>query len=361
MKTKQRGNGQGSVYKSSNGKCWVAQVVIGFRPSRKPGGARVPIKKTKSGFTTKAAAIAACPALMTASTTTKKIRLTLQDVYDAWYQAYSPRVGASTMVCYKSAYLHFKPLHSVYIDLITARDLQECMDNCPSGKRTHENMKCIAGLLWAYAIDADIVQKDITENLFIGRHETVQREPLTDSEVETIRNVINQEPYADYIYTLCYLGFRPGEFLALKKTDLVTGDGVTYLVGGSKTDAGKGRRVPVPALVMDIVNNRLSCPDTDLLFPRYCHDRKGRPTGLKQMSDAYFRESIFKPLMQKLGIAEGKVPYCARHTYSDKLKNADGDDKTKASLMGHTDYSFTQSHYQSVSTSDLKKIAESIK
>ena len=33
------------------------------------------------------------------------------------------------------------------------------------------------------------------------------------------------------------------------------------------------------------------------------------------------------PLMARLGIAEGKVPYSARHTYSDKFKRAHGDDK----------------------------------
>ena len=78
------------------------------------------------------------------------------------------------------------------------------------------------------------------------------------------------------------------------------------------------------------------------------------------MSDAYFRESVFKPLMSRLGIAEGKVPYGARHTYSDKLKNAGGDDKAKAALMGHTDYNFTKKKYQSTSLEDLQAVVESI-
>lgn len=74
----------------------------------------------------------------------------------------------------------------------------------------------------------------------------------------------------------------------------------------------------------------------------------------------YFRESAFKPLTVSLGIADGKVPYCARHTYSDKLKKAEGSDKAKAGLMGHTDYAFTQSHYQSTDLDDLLEVAISL-
>ncbi len=64
--------------------------------------------------------------------------------------------------------------------------------------------------------------------------------------------------------------------------------------------------------------------------------------------------------MQRLGIL-GKVPYGARHTYSDKLKHADGDDKTKAAIFGHTDYSYTQKKYQSTSIEDIKIVSDSIK
>lgn len=355
-RTKSHGNGQGCAYK--RGKTWEAQVTVGWKPPAEPGGHPIPIKRRKGGFKTKVEALAACEELKTA--TGFRHRPTMKEVYDSWEQWYEPRVGASTMTCYVSAFKHFSPLHNVFIDLITAGDLQDCMDNCTAGKRTHQNMKTIAGLLWRYAFDRDFVTKDVTENLYIGKHETVQREPITEAELEVIRQAIPEEPFADYVYAMCYLGFRPGEFLALKKTDLHTEDGFTYLVGGCKTEAGKNRRVPVPAQILSIVQNRLNTVSTDYLFPQYVYNKKGEFIGYRQMTDSYFRESVFKPLMHRLGIAEGKTPYCARHTYSDKLKRAEGDAKTKAALMGHTDYAFTQSHYQSTDLSELRAVAESI-
>ena len=357
MKPKTRANGTGTAIK--RGSTWTARVVIGWKTSP-DGSHRIPIYRTKGGFETKKAALNYCPYLMTASPD-QIVRFTLQGVFDAWDPFYSPRVGESTMVCYRSAYKHFARLHNVYMDLISAKDLQDCMDACPSGKRTHQNMKVLAGLLWGYAMDANIVQKDVTENLYIGKHETVQREPLTEKEVDTVRLAISSERYADYIYALCYLGFRPGEFLSLKKEHYRTIEGIEVLVNGSKTEAGRNRVVVIPPQILDIVRARLWIPGTDLIFPQY-QFRKGKDilSGFKQMTDAYFREMVFKPMMQRLGIAEGKVPYCARHTYSDKLKRAEGSDKTKAGLMGHTDYAFTQSHYQSTDIDDLLEVAVSL-
>ena len=356
-RTKARGNRQGTAYK--RGKTWEAQVVVGWKPPAVEGGHPIPIKRRKGGFATKAEALEACAALRTAAC--QKHRPTLQELYNAWDAWYSPRVGESTMRGYLAAFKHFAPLNGIFIDLITAGDLQDCLDKCPSGKRTRQNMKTIAGLLWAYAFDRDFVSKDVTNNLYVGKGEIVQRDPITEEELEVIRQHITSEPFADYVYALCFLGFRPGEFLALKKTDLHTEAGVSYLVGGGKTEAGRNRRVPVPPQIMYIINDRMNVIGTEYLFPKYTYNRKGEFTGYKKMPDEYFREAIFKPMMKRLGIAEGKTPYCARHTYSDKLKAVAGNDKIKAALMGHTDYRFTQSHYQSVSIDELQAVAESIK
>lgn len=354
MKTKSRGNGQGSVYK--RGTTWTAQVTIGWKASA-DGSRLVPVKKTKGGFKLKKDAVLYCDKLFT---DTVRRRVTLKQLYDEWETFYSSRIGKSTMDGYMYAFKHFAPLAPLYIDQISAADLQKCMDDCPSGKRTHENMKCIAGLLWHYAYDKDLTDRDITQNLYTGKGIKVKREPITEKELKIIKAAIGKEQYADYVYAHCFLGFRPGEFLALKKSDLQTVDGQLVIVGGSKTDAGRDRRVPVPAAIRDIIDIRTRQKGTDFLFPRM-DIQKDCVLGWKPMTCEYYNKHVFKPLMAKLGIAEGKVPYCARHTYADKLKEAKGDVSAKAKLMGHTEYAFTQVAYQSVTPKDLKTIAKSLK
>ena len=221
-------------------------------------------------------------------------------------------------------------------------------------------MKLLAGLLWGYAYDRKYVERKITENLYTGNGKSKKREALTEQEVEAIRQAIGKIRYAEYIYCLCYLGFRPGEMLELKKDQLHCENDIWYLVGGKKTDAGRDRIVTIPGKILPIIQERSYIPGTDLLFPMYVFNRKGVFSGFKAMSDEYLRESVFKPMMASLGLSSGKVPYSARHTYSNKLKKATGDGIDKAALMGHSDYAFTQTAYQSTDLEDLDSITKSL-
>ena len=368
MKTKSRGNGQGTAYK--RGRTWEAQVVVGWKKSKKdPTGPLIPDKRRKGGFPTKAAAIQYLDKLRHEGPARK--RMTMEQVYDAWSALYESRVGTSTMTNYLSAYNHFRSLHSLFMDKITPDDLQRCMDNCPAGHRTHQNMKCIAGLLWGYACDQNIVDRDITKNLFIGRGASVQRDPITKDEVAAIRGTIGSVRYAEYIYCLCYLGFRPGEMLELTKDMVhcttIPGENdqpdrtVYYFINGKKTPAGKDRIVIIPDQILELVLSRLFIPGTDLVFPMYVYSRKeGQPFDhFKPMRHDYFNKHVFKPLMLRLGFSSGKVPYCARHTYADMLKDASGSDRDKAALIGHSTYLFTQQRYQSTAIADLKALVDS--
>ena len=363
-RVKSRGNGTGCAYKRNGS--WVAQVIVDWRISAedKP---LVPVKVTKGGFKTRDQALQYCPILKAEYNGPKAVEMTLQQVYDAWEPWYSPRVDPSTMAGYRAAFHYYGSLNNRRITDITADDLQKCMDDCPKGKRTHQNMKVVAGLIWKYAKSKHLVQQVESETLYTGRGKSVKREALTDIEVEKIRQAIGTYRYAEYIYCLCYLGYRPGEMLELRKDQVIEHKDRLFLIEGKKTDAGRNRTVPVHQKIEDIVRARLMVPGTDLIFPQYIFGRvsKKNPValfqGFKEMSDNYFREDIFKPMMKKLSIAEGKVPYGARHTFSNKLKAASGDDIDKAALMGHSSYTFTQTNYQSTNEDELLAVMDSIK
>ena len=367
-KIKTRGNGTGCAYWDPVHRYWVAQVIVGYRPlppfdenNQDNRKRKVPIKKTKSGFKRREDALAYCSQLKDLKPVIHNE--TLQEIYEAWETWYSPRVDPSTMAGYRAAYAYYKKLHDTRITEISAGDLQQCMDACPKGKRTHQNMKVVAGLLWKYAKDQHIVAQVESENLYTGKGKSKKRDALTDIEVEKIRKAIGIYRYAEYIYCLCYLGYRPGEMLALRKDQVLEHDGRLFLVEGKKTDAGRNRTVPVHSKIEEIIRSRLYVPGTDLIFPQYTFTRGQNPLfcGFKQMSDNYLRENTFKPMMARLGIADGKVPYAARHTFSNKLKNAAGDDVDKAALMGHSKYTFTQTNYQSTDLSELTAVMDSIK
>lgn len=363
-KPKSRGNKTGSVFYRKDRKCWIAQITVGWKPPLKEGGHLVPVKKTVSGFKTKKEALATLNKLLNGDNPTDNKTL-LDEVFKKWKAYYSPRVLEKTMnENYVPAYNHFESLKYRRMDTITAAELQECMDKCTKGKRTHQLMKVVAGLLWAYALDLNIVKKDVTENLYIGKHETKSREPLTSEDIKLIKSQIGKLKYAEYVYCHCYLGYRPGEFLEIKKdqvqTKVINKETVYYIVEGIKTDAGRDRIVVVPKQILPYIKERLQV-NSDYLFPMYVYRiHTTEFIGYKKMSTKYYNDSVFKPIMKALGI-ENKVPYSARHSYADKLKHASGDDRDKAALIGHSDYNFTRQQYQSSPLEDLKAVTDSIK
>lgn len=361
-KARTRGNHTGTVFKRKDRNTWCAQIVTGWKPSQ-DGKRLIAIKKTFGGFKTKKEALAGLDRLLNGDPVQHE-NTSLQETFELWKTAYQDRVKEKTFKGYEQAYRHFSDLQFRRINTITAAELQECMDKCPAGKRTHQMMKVTAGLIWAYATDANIVEKDITENLYIGKHQTKPREPLTPKDIELVKDAIGRLRYAEYIYCLCYLGFRPGEFLEIKKsqvmTEVVNKEVVYFITEGKKTAAGINRRVVIPRQILPFILSRLFMPGTDYLFPFYYFDKsKGRLKEFRQMKVNYFEESVFKKIMKELGI-EGKVPYSARHSYADKLKHADGDVRDKAALIGHSDYSFTRQQYQSSPLEDLKTVTDSM-
>ena len=86
------------------------------------------------------------------------------------------------------------------------------------------------------------------------------------------------------------------------------------------------------------------------------------------MDDKWFRDRYFYPLLADLGLQPMPdkehpavfVPYSCRHTFANLLKNVEGAGKDKASLIGHTDYAFTEKRYQSAEFEKLLDIVNKI-
>lgn len=334
---RKRGNGEGCVYK--RGKTWTAKV-----ESHATGERDV---RTKGGFATRQAAWAYMPTLRAELNGEKKtIAPTFKELYERWQPLYEPRITETTMRGHKAAFVWFKDIHRIRFDALTADDLQGCVDACTAGKRTKENMKSLAMLLYKYAGANKITEHNYAQYIYCGNDEKGTRPPFSMDEVERIRKAMEYgEPYADYVYCMIYTGFRPNEMLMLE-AGAYDAEHKT-LTGGFKTEAGKNRTVTLSPKIQPIIERRAA--RGGYLFPS--------KTG-KRMDDKTFRETAFNPLMQKLGI-EGKVPYSCRHTFANLMKNVTGSDTDKAALIGHADASMTK-YYQSPDYESLKRITDAL-
>lgn len=350
-KRTKRGNGTGTVYK--RGDKWVAEVTKGFKSDPKIPDKQVRVIAKKAGFRTKKEALEYLTVLKGQQKREK--RITWGKLYSLWLPTH--RAGKSTMDCYKAASKYFAdvdfwPLGDIEID-----DLQECIDNCPKGKRTRENMKALCGLMYKYAVPRGYAEMNLAQYLIVGGESGASRSGFSADQLDRIRQAVGIIPYADYIYCMCYLGFRPSEFLALDVKDYDRKQ--KTLTGGAKTDAGKNRIVTISPKIQPIID-RLASTSNRISGSLFC-DKSG---GFWRYDS--FRDTVFYPALDMIGIENpmenGKhkySPHSCRHTFATLMKNVQAAEKDKMRLIGHASPEMLR-YYQDVNLEDLQKITDAI-
>lgn len=350
---KKRGNGQGTIIQTANGK-YKAIVTLGYYTDE--AGKRHRKTRTRV-FDKKKDAVAAIAKLQESPKTETKKTATFKEVFDTWLPTH--KAGKQTIDCYKAAVKYFEPIWSLRIAEIDVDDLQECIDDCPHGKRTKENMRAACGLVYKYAIPRHLIPDNLNlaKYLSVSGESAAHRESFTDVQIQKIKNACGKVPHADEIYTMIYTGFRPSEFLALTADDY---DKTSQLLrGGAKTNAGRGRSVTISPKIKALVE-RFGASDGYL-----CSD-DGKQWTLKK-----FTEEAFYPALEAIGIdnplvpvAGGKMrhkytPHTCRHTFATLLKRVAGSDKDKQALIGHASPEMLR-YYQDAPTDDLRKITDAI-
>lgn len=329
-KPRVRGNGQGSVYQDAHGR-WVAQKVCGYKTT--PTGKAVAVYARQGGFTTKRSALAALPDLTRKSQHAEIT--TLAQAFDGWKNDYARRGRKEkTAAGYESAFAYFAELHALPLSEIGIDDVQECVDNCPHGKRTRQMMRGVMSQIYKYAIPRRLSHDDtnLATYLFCAGDPAAPRSRFTDDELARLRNAIGRVPFAEYVYANCYLGYRPGEFVAL---DCAHYDyDLEYFKAGAKTEAGKDRAVTISPKIRDIVDEALGGRTSGPVW---------RDTDGKRMRYERWRE-IFMCVLDALGIPtrnhpapDGRVlsPHCCRHTARSLMDHAAGTELAKMAIIGH--------------------------
>ena len=266
------------------------------------------------------------------------------------------------MDCYKSAMKHFKPIWHLQMDEIDIDDLQECLDNCGKGKRTQENMKAMCGLVYKYGIPRNCTPNNLnlSQFLIVGGEGATHRDSFTEDQISKIKKKLDSVDYADYVYCMIYLGFRPSEFLALEISDYDKQN--HYFRSGAKTEAGINRVVTISPKILPIIEDIAGKKDSGAFFG----DKEGKHFNLQ-----YFTESCFYPALDSCGIENPIVeisggvkrhkytPHSCRHTFATLMKRVEGPSKDKQELIGHSSEEQLK-YYQDVEIADLRRITDLI-
>lgn len=340
-----RSNSNGSITKLNGNRRrpYVARITLGW--NEKTGKQ---IRKLIGTYSTQKEANKALADYLDTPYDLDLANITFKNVYDKWSQPKYQKVSKSAILGYKSAYDNVEKLHNMKIKDIKARHLQEAIDNCPKGLATKKKIKYLFGQIFAYAMQNDIISKDYSKYIDIGKTITEnKREPFNPKEIELLWKHLADIEFIDTVLIMIYSGFRIGELLELEtiNIDLLN----KTMLGGMKTEAGKNRLVPIHPKIFPLIKKRYDSNEKYLII-----NYKGK----KMKYDNYYREK-FIPIMEQLNMKHR--PHDCRHTFATLLSNANANSTAIKKMIGHESYATTEKIYTHKDIEELRKNVELIK
>ena len=273
--------------------------------------------------------------------------ITFAEAYERWSALEYPKMGQSNLYQYKIAYKRAEPIHNMKMKDIRLMHMQSIMDTIKDFSSTTQiKQKSLFKRVFEFCMANDLVDKNYAE--FVKADIEHKSEGIhssyTDLELKLLwdnldlpvplqfsaKDIRNVYP-VDTILMMAYTGVRPSELLKMeiKNVNLEK----RYMIGGSKTDDGKNRVIPIHNDIYDLFVKRCEAGGKYLI--PYKSDN---PPTLQQ-----YRSYIFDPVMRALDLQH--LPHDGRHTFATYADRCEINEVAVARIMGHKLKSITKQVY----------------
>ena len=268
-KPKIRGNGQGCAYKSPNGKTWIAQAIVGYKPANKPGGQPIPVKRKKSGFAKKSDALAYIPILKAGGAVRPTQAPRLSEYWKQYSENAMLKIGRSKQDAYKAAWNKLKPIQDARIDALTLDVLQKTVSTVANTYYTQKDCRTVLTKLYERGFADGYAQKDLPSLIEIVPLEEKEQIPFNKEEQKALWEAYeNGNIDAAIPLLMIYTGMMPGEAQLLKTEHI---DLKNKIMFGMNLKTKVRKKTPVVIancllpVVEDLINN---AQKTGYIWPR---------------------------------------------------------------------------------------------
>lgn len=274
-----------------------------------------------------------------------KADVTFGELYREWSEnKYAEGIGRDTINSYKAAWKYLSRYKNVkVVDLRTAH-LQSVINACRKAnlsRSTMEKIRVTAVLLFKYAIENDIVNKNYAEFIKLPKAEKTEKERFTDLEIQQLLKAAPGNEWVGTVLILIYTGMRISEMLSLTKFNVDMENGI--ITGGIKTEAGKNRVIPIHPKIMRYVRHWYDKDGEALIC-----DNRG-----KRLLPKRYREKLYYPALKTAGVRQ-LTPHACRHTFGSMMADAGVDPVHIQKIIGHADYRTTANTYTHLEIETLK-------
>ncbi|MBR4941839.1 MAG: tyrosine-type recombinase/integrase, partial [Clostridia bacterium] len=190
---------------------------------------------------------------------------TFSNVFELWKAKKYPEISKSGQSVYDAAYKNSEKLHNMKMRDIRTAHMEEIMLNLPFGYQAQAKLKTFWGQIFKYAMEHDIIQKNYAEFIKTrDKDEGTKRTAIPSEDRAKLWASIdagNRDAEIAMIYL--YTGMRPSELLEVKKENVDLE--ARIMIGGSKTDAGKDRHVPLHKDILPFVRRLMQTEGENLI------------------------------------------------------------------------------------------------
>lgn len=187
---------------------------------------------------------------------------TFADVYKKWYESKENKLDEKNLKGYHYAFKLCEDIHDAkFVDLRKSH-LQAMLDNIEKSVASKNKIKSLLRQIYILAMDMDLVTKNYSEGLELtSQIEKMNRSPFSPDEINKLWELSKDSKFARLVLILIYTGMRINELLKMETANVHLDE--RYMIGGSKTDAGKDRLIPIADKIHPFIselydeNNRL--------------------------------------------------------------------------------------------------------
>jgi len=350
-----RTNGSGTVYKLSGNrrKPWVAMKTVGWEENEEKAKQ---IKKPIGYYETEDAALLALLTHKSVSQQSINEKTTVKELYELIKEEMvKEKKAKSTIEGLTASYKAVSSLENEALYNLTSMDFQDIIDDLIEDSEAKSSFGKLKKIIWFVSKMYDMLIKykimSVNHSQFLSVRDAKESEipPFPEKDIQTLfKNDSNRIAKSSLI--LAYTGLRISEFLDLKKSVNVDLKKM-LIIGGSKTEAGKDRTIPIHSLIQPYVKYFYDeFPDCDYLFSK----------DNEKVRSKYYRDYYHTPLIKKLKLSDLN-PHSFRHTAASKMKIAGVNDKALTEIIGHTEIKFTDKRYITVDDKYLHEEMEKVK
>lgn len=257
---------------------------------------------------------------------------TFKDIYQLIYINDIEKLSKQRRGAYDAAFKRLTNIADKKINEITLFNMQQCIDTSREevGEKTLFDMKALCVKVFKYAVIHQYINRDQDFSEYINaskkENKTSKHRPFELEEVKQIAqdNSIEAKIVLTYILTGC----RPIELLKINLDNVFidvedNGSQISYMITGSKTEAGTNRIIPIHNIIKPFI--------IDVLMV------------LTKIEYHKYTSNYFYPLMKKYNF--NHIPYDARYTFATLAKLCSVDDFYRKRIMGHKAQDITDDIY----------------